>query len=264
MESCVSVFSWDLFDNTNHYMQNDTIKLDIKIGMADPDEQDKSELVLEETGKSCAEGCSTTYRLTVSKIENLMAVRSAPFTLRKEPWHFLVLKNPQSGQLGIRLDCKSASKTFPCDVKMSIKLVSMKSDGNSIEQEKIQQRMTRLDKMVIYNFVSWDELRNPNNGFVNNNSIVIEVEIKSQMSGGMMSSATKRKATRPSAIEAKRFELACKICSKRFENQSVSTTNCGHLFCTGCITNEIAAHKECPTCKTGLCRSQVRRAHLPL
>lgn len=259
------IIHWnDLFDSTKQYVKDDTLKLKVKIEMADPYEPEKSKLVLEEIGKSCADRCSTKFRLSVTNIENLMAVRSAPFALQNESWYLAAFKFPSSGEFGIRLGCLTSSQTYLCDIKMLVKLVSLKPGGKQIEQEQMEQKMGQYENVVTDNFVSWDELSNPNNGFMNNNTVVFEVEIKSQMSAGIISSATKRKATSSSASEAKRYEMACTICCKRFEGQSVSSTNCGHLFCTSCITNAITTHKECPTCKTALRMNEVRRAHLPL
>lgn len=251
----------DLFDVTKGYVQDDAIQLDIKIKMADPNKKNKSELTLEEIERNCEEGCLTKFRLTVTNIENLMATRSSTFTLRNEPWDMTVFKS-HSDQLGIRLGCNSTSTEFSCKTKVSVKLVPMKTGGKKIEQEQMKQ-IKPHKFMQMQRLIPWYELRNPENGFINNNSIVIEVEIKTENPDGI-AQGNKRKSSNPRDVEAKRYELECMICLNRFEGQNVSFTPCGHMFCSDCLKDAIKIRKKCPVCNKNLRATQVKRAHLPL
>lgn len=251
----------DLFNVTKQYVKDDAIKLDIKIEMADPNEKNKSEIALEEIEKSCEEGCLTKFRLTVTNIENLMATRSPSFTLRNEPWYLSVSKD-HSDQLGIKLMCNSTSTEFSCNTKMSAKLVSMKIEGRKIERQQ-ENMMKCFNSLYIQQLVSWDELCNPKNGFINNNSFLMEVQLKTENPDGI-TRGKKCKASNPPVLEAKRYELECTICLNRFEGQDVSFTPCGHMFCSDCIKDAINIRKKCPVCNARLNATEVKRAHLPL
>lgn len=196
------ILRWEeIFDGAKKFVKNDTIKFDIKIEMADPDERNKSELILEEISRSCAVGCKTKLRLTVTNIENLTIIQSVPFKLRNQPWVLLVSKDRFNENVDVRLECVSKSQTFSCILKMSIKLISMNPERPPLKQKQKKHHLKSLDNLMTDDFISWDELHNPNNGFVNNNSIVIEVKIKSEQpqhpekAKTTTKSATKRKAT---------------------------------------------------------------------
>lgn len=54
--------------------------------------------------------------------------------------------------------------------------------------------------------------------------------------------------------------LQCPICLETY-NQPTST-NCGHIFCTSCITRCISKTKKCPICKKDQTRENLRRIYL--
>lgn len=61
---------------------------------------------------------------------------------------------------------------------MTSELISPKENGKSLEQTRTK---TVTDSLSTHELISWDELLlKPKNGFIQNNAIVIEVEIKSK------------------------------------------------------------------------------------
>ncbi|XP_055317518.1 peroxisome biogenesis factor 10-like [Sitodiplosis mosellana] len=110
-----------------------------------------------------------------------------------------------------------------------------------------------------YSIISWDELFKPERGFVVHNSIAFEVKIKVDKVEEATSTANKRRA--PSPAEAESME--CSICFERMKGQDVSSTDCGHLFCSKCIKNAVRSRGLCPSCNTKLNLRKVRRVYLP-
>lgn len=82
----------------------------------------------------------------------------------------------------------------------------------------------------------------PGNGFVNENSITLKIKIISDKPEGDVPD------NKPNnAVKRRRFE--CSICLEDLDNQDMSTTPCGHLFCTACITKAVRNHCVCPLCQ---------------
>jgi len=56
-------------------------------------------------------------------------------------------------------------------------------------------------------------------------------------------------AARPAAAEAE--EKTCVICYEELAaGQRLAATNCGHVFCVGCISMSLIHSDACPTCRT--------------
>ncbi|XP_055304351.1 E3 ubiquitin-protein ligase rnf8-A-like [Sitodiplosis mosellana] len=255
-----SFIEWrDLFNATNQYVKNDTISLKIKLEVANPNDEHKSDLILENIDKCCEKSGLGKFRLTVRNIKKLLAVRSPCIVLRNIRWFLTFFK--EFDQLSISLNSSNRSEEFSYDVQMMVKLISSKSSVKPIEQIQVKE-MNKGDCFEVEQLISWDELLKSQNGFVNNNSIVIEIELKVNKPGSVASNSQKRTVSGP-LNEAKQRKMECAICFKGFGTQDVSMTNCGHLFCSKCIQDEIARSKVCPTCRTGASLGQLKRAHLP-
>jgi hypothetical protein len=56
-------------------------------------------------------------------------------------------------------------------------------------------------------------------------------------------------AARPSSTEVE--EKTCVICYEELTaGQRLAATNCGHVFCVGCISMSLIHSDACPTCRT--------------
>jgi hypothetical protein len=57
--------------------------------------------------------------------------------------------------------------------------------------------------------------------------------------------------TGPDAAEAEaEADLKCSICLEQTEKKNVTTTACGHMFCTSCLLKHLAVRNTCPNCRT--------------
>jgi hypothetical protein len=45
-------------------------------------------------------------------------------------------------------------------------------------------------------------------------------------------------------------DLKCSICLEQTEKKNVTTTACGHMFCTSCLLKHLAVRNTCPNCRT--------------
>ncbi|XP_031628616.1 E3 ubiquitin-protein ligase BRE1-like [Contarinia nasturtii] len=235
----------DLLNVEKGYVKDDAITLEIEI-VAETSDENKSRLTFENIEKSCDENCLVLYRLTIANVKNLMAVASTKFNLRKLSCHLQVYKS-QSSDLKIRLSSNSDADEISYKSKILFTLVSSK-DGKAIE--KVENRCLTSSWLLI-NLVSWDELLKPENGFVNDNSIIIEMKIKP---AGIFDDGDD---------DEKQRKIECSICFETIGDQAVSSTKCGHLFCTECITTSVTARKVCPTCNDAIALEDLHPVFLP-
>lgn len=231
-----SIIKWkDLFAAENSYVKNDAINLKITIEAADSDAEIKSHMQCEDVLQSC---CVTKKRLTISNVNNLLALRSPEFQMQRFCWELSVLKC--SDYLDIRL---LPQEDANCNVTMKVKLFPCDGKGNMVEQ--VQERQFKAkEEMKTANFIKWAELIKPANGYVRaqDNSIVIEVEMHNPIHD-------LERNNNPSTPERKRKRLECAICLESPQDKQPCVTPCGHLFCRQCITTAIQGKKVCPTCQ---------------
>lgn len=245
----------DLMRDENKYVRNDTIQLEIRITVEDPNSLNKSILKCESIGKSCGRGSSATYRLTVTNVEKLMAVRSQQFIVRGLSWTLSLYKH-QKSTLGIRWTYES-SEDISYKIKMSIKLLSSTNGVDPIEKCVTDQLEPGEDgDLEKPDIISWDELLKPENGYVNNDSITLEVELKVNKLDDDDSAIEAKNAAKPRRLE-------CSICLEEMDNQEVSATKCGHMFCTACITKAVTDRKACPMCNKAAQLEDLRCLYLP-
>ncbi|XP_055299912.1 uncharacterized protein LOC129567269 [Sitodiplosis mosellana] len=204
-----------------------------------------------------------TLRLTVNNIDKLMAVRTPEFVLQNFHWDLTVFK--YSGGLDIRLSGKNGSNQTPHNVKIDFKMQSSVGGVQNIEKGCNMQLRHRQCSNIVP-IISWEELIKNENGFVVNNSVQFEVkvEVKVNKPEEGEPNAKKRCTANSPEAEANALTLECAICLNKIKGQDLSSTYCGHLFCTKCITNAVQAHKRCPSCNTDLDLNKLHRFYLPI
>lgn len=240
------LIKWDeLFDEDKKYVMNDSIKMKIEIKTEDPNQPNKSSLKFERINADC--GCLMNFRLTVENVENLMAVRSPQFKLRGMLMDLTVFKGHTS-HVGVYLFCKFANVSYK--MTMTAKLISSNENMHQIEKSG-SLKMKHYEMLKLEDIVSWNEVFNPENGFINNNSIVFEVEIKESEIPNAAASVTVPK-------------LECCICFSDIINEEISSTPCGHTFCSYCITKAVEDFGVCPLCKEPVRKDDLRRIFLPM
>lgn len=246
----------DLFDVGLKYVENDKIHFNIKVEMADQNNDKSSKLQIK--SKHCCETCNQmTLQLTVNNIGNLMAVRTPKFVLQNFHWDLTVFKCSGDG-LGLRLCGKNESKQTKFNVKTDFKMQSSVEGVQNINKSS-NSRLQHYQTVKI-KIISWEELFKPENGFIVNDSIQFEVKVKVDKVDEVALNSNKRRASSPDEGEI----LECPICLKQIRSQGASSTVCGHLFCSKCIENAVQARGLCPSCNTEIDVNKVFRVFLPL
>lgn len=214
-----NLIHWDdLFNPFNNYVKNDRIKLEVQIKAEDPNDVNRSVTTIRCIDQSCECCCHAIYRMDVMNISQLMAVQSPEFTMRARPYEILLFKN--GADLGIRLRLNRSYVTAH-HVKMSIELLSSNSSVVPIR---------RTGSVEEIDIISWHELFNPHNGYVNGNAIRLKIEINVN-----------------DVIDKIPIQFECSMCSDDINGQYLSHTSCGHLFCVGCIA-KVSTFGSCPLC----------------
>lgn len=248
------IIQWDeLFNEDKNYVMNDAIKLRIKITAEDPNQANKSSLKFERVVNQCNCEYVANFRLTVEHVVNLMAVRSAQFKLRGMAFVLTVFKDHTS-QIGVLLECEAPSEDVSCKVTMLAKLVSSKADGSPMDKIGTK-RLRDFDELALQGIVSLNEVLKPENGFVNNNSVVFDIEIKTDKPETDMQNSANGDAAP---------KLECSICLANIINEEISCTPCGHTFCSACIEKAVEDNGECPLCKEAVQPDDLRRIVLPM
>lgn len=254
-----NIIRWaDLFDAENNYVKDDTIHMQIEIYA----EANTAKVTsFERINENCYEEGSAAFRVTVSNVECLVAVKTAEFVLQKIPCELVLFKH--SNNLSIKLFLKqshSVSQNFSFFIELTADLVSSNVGSNrcgkahgSIGRYKHGIRIPQL--------VPWDDLLQPRNGFIKDGAITIELEIKTELIqiGCVLVSARKRK-TNVDQPATKHSKLTCEICKKTIIDQDISSLPCGHLLCAPCITESVNGQKGmCPSCDVGVIQNGLSR-----
>ncbi|XP_055297489.1 uncharacterized protein LOC129566024 [Sitodiplosis mosellana] len=253
--------SWaNLFEANNKSVKNDTIQLEFKIKVADPNDVKKSIMIFKPLYKCCEDSVVSVFKLTVTNIDALMAVRTPSFIMRNNPWALIVYKGWSNSLFAGLL---TGNDFISCNVRVLFKLMSSKANVGS-KEVILTESMFTDNSPAMRGLVSWKDLFDAQNGFVNNNSVVIEVEIIMGKPKGTASLAKKRRAANPLETGANLVRLECAICLNNINKDDASSTKCGHIFCTACIKGVIQNRKRCPSCNSELDLDNLHRVYLPV
>ena len=132
------------------------------------------------------------YRYTIKELSNIKDDRpfhySPVFQINKVPWQLLFRKrlcDRQQHFLSISLWSLKEGRRFSTDEKVvgELRLLSQNLDLRTTSfVEKIDHVFHSVtDYWENTHFMNWKEVLNPENGFVKNDSIIIEVEIQSSV-----------------------------------------------------------------------------------
>lgn len=168
------LISWnDLIDAKNNYVQNGAIDLRIQIKFGD---ESRSFLIWEKYDRNCVDGCLTTIPLKIHEIDTLMAVRSPEFEMQGVQWNLAVYKSVND-KIGIHLDQKpDETQDVTCETTLIAKIKSTIAKVKAVEKCKSED-VGPDDILDLAEIISWVDLFTPENGFIENNTLSIEVKI---------------------------------------------------------------------------------------
>ncbi|CAH2106521.1 unnamed protein product [Euphydryas editha] len=136
-----------------------------------------------------------TFRYTVQNISQLKEqVLSPPCYVRCLPWKILVLirntttpDRQQQKALGIFLQCNGDcdSPGWSCYGLGELKLLSYKPDGEHLCRKLHHMYHSKEDDWGFAHFISWNNLFDPDNGFIKDDSITIEAHVVAEAPHGV-------------------------------------------------------------------------------
>lgn len=256
-----SVVEWsDLMDVAKNLVNADAIQLDIVVDAVDPNDTQQSMLLFENTAKCCENDCFAEFKLTVVNVKHLMAVRTPKFLLRGLLWDFSIYKD-SSAHLAIQFGLCTTSNKVSCNIKMTSKLNTSKKNIKPIEyvDTKTLQRsqMTLMQKLI-----TWKRLLDAKNGFVENDAITLQIEIKVDKPQ-LVDENIGTNAMRATST-SKRLKMECGICFEAIESQNLSCPPCGHVYCSECLANTANKQKVCPSCGIPITKAVLQHVFLPM
>lgn len=260
-----SIVDWcDLMNAEKHLINDDAIQMDINIDAVDPNDNNQSMLIFEQTSKCCENDCLADFKLTVVNIKQLMAVRSPQFLLRGLLWDFTIYKD-RSSQLVIQFGLRTKSDKVSCKIRMTTKLNTSKKNITPIG--RVDTKILKHSQVLLMQkLMAWDKLLDTQNGFVENDAITLKIEIKIDKPEFVCENdGMKMKATAAAATEkTMQLKMECAICMEAIGNQNLSCPPCGHVFCAECLTNTAQKQKVCPTCSITITEDNLQRIYLPM
>lgn len=212
----------------------------------------KGKLNLDEIKKGSDNNfASGKFRLTVSELSGFDQARSPLFSLDNIQFGFTILKYPRkNGSESLRVllfhkDLKNRSLEMECKLNSS-------RTGNviaeKVDRPNIQSKNTCID------MIPWNNLFTSPNQFIQNDSFVMEVEIKIGKNRTARSQATG---------ESNSIQLECPICKEDLVGKPISSTPCGHMYCSFCIRRHLSMSSICPLCKQPVSESNLHPMFLP-
>lgn len=226
-----------------NYVQNDTINLKIEIELI-------SDLTTENIMSKCIESCCTKKRLTMANINNLVSARTSTFQFQN--WQCFISIARSTDDLVLHPTFLHEPGSNWCKLIMHVKLISSIPNTEFTIKRQATMIPPKAEEMS-FKIIRFQNLMDPQSGFVTDDRIVLEVEMNSY---GLVDTEDEAEGT-------KSMYLKCLICFESLRSKPVSSITCGHTFCTACITKSLGEKEECPTCKAKTERSSLRTMYLP-
>lgn len=269
------VISWaELMDPEKGYVRNNTCKIIVSVKASPFIAENKNEMLKFEPIRKCCDGSWIgTFRLTTNRVHDFFDVCTPIFTLNDFQWRILISKEkrmlPRTDFLRIHLTNLSIEKDASCKAKFLCKLLSC--DPNDVEPLQNQYRIKKFDCLSSSDemgIISWNELMNPQQKFIENESFVLEIEIEVSEANGQKATAVKEIKAVPTKGKCKECggapKMTCPICFELLNSfRPIAVTLCGHLFCLCCVLMSLRRRPYCPSCNRRIDRTHLRRVFLP-
>lgn len=262
-----SFIAWNqLMDSNNGYVKDDSCKLEIIIKASPIQDVTKDEWFgFESIRKCCDDTSKGKFRITVKKFDDFIGVCSPEFILNKIAWRIEIYqrecptkKNSNETSLSLKLYNFNHGTVVSVlrQAKITCKLIPFDSNIEPIHSATDKYEYNCSLCISELDVVSWDQLIDPKNKFINGDSFILEVKIKIKKVDGIKADVKKRSWNT--------VKLICVICLESLVDRQVSSLSCGHVFCTVCITNSLKRREVCPTCNQEAVAFFLRPIFLPI
>lgn len=245
-----SLIPWNqLMDPANGFVMDDKCNLRIKIEATPLFDVTQNDWLTIEPIDSCDNCLQRKFRSKINKIHEFFGISSPEIMFKDLSFHVVVFRDADKLRFKIQKYGKNA-----CSLLLTLKVISFDA---KIEPKKLSGKYNfgaDITSTVVYDLSTWEQLTDPAKKFIENNSFVIEVDLKIESD-----EPKAKKCPKCSAVF-----LECPICFDNMKSASVSTiTTCGHMFCTKCATDALQKNGKCPSCNAVASLKSLIRSHLP-
>lgn len=254
----------ELMDTNSGYVQNDKIKIDVKI-MAKRSTNYKMNLQVAHRTNDTIK-----VHLTIHEASSLIAATSTPFDFCNTTWKLVVMGPGYQPVSKTKLSCmlwcmnRNPASTWSREILGGISIITTPNQSNTVSAKKVMNFSQQFPRKYFTDMILWSDLLNPSKGYIHPSLdyIVVEVELKIQRIVNDNNTNSGRSSSNNS-FPAQTAELCCSICFENMIDRCPMNTDCGHPFCKLCITAWIQEHPYCPLCSQVLTLSQIHRLYLP-
>lgn len=213
-----------------NYTVSDSVVLRVKLTAAIPKNANGND-----NQYTLEEGLTKNVRLTIKRINDFDGFFSPVFTTSGLTWLIKVYttKVENTKNVSVMLKCAHKESTdWSCDAMVAFRLISFDPSKPPYELKfKTFQKFNRkTTSRGFKEFITWQELSKVENGYVKDNSIILDVEITVKENVGIFGT------------------FSCPICLETLTGPTISSTRCGHLFCNCCLSLWMKKKSACPKC----------------
>lgn len=198
---CISI-PWKTFtDPLNGYVVNSTSTAKITLQVGELLDTSKDDLLKFETIRKCSDQCMDgVFRLTVNKINKLFGASTSEFRLGGISWNVVLYKSVEIEQMSFLTINLTSSDVFEstdglsCETLVTCKLISFDQNIQPVTATYPKLNYKGIFCSNTSNIIRWPDLNKPENRFIQNDSCVIEIEIKIMDLNKIPKQAVKRPA----------------------------------------------------------------------
>lgn len=258
--TCHGFILWnDLMNPNNGYINNGMCQLQAEFYVSSMYGINEGAFMdIQPIWKCCDSTSDGTYRFIVKRFDEFPGVLSPRFTLCDISWQIFIYKaiGTKSGdKIRVQLCDASEKENWSCEMNMDCKLIPFDVNTQPV-QKTIKNMIFESTSTKTLDLIKWSQFNDVNKRFIENNSFVIELNLKVKRVEGVQTNSHKKccysdeRISDTAFIKSKwNFIMECPICLEDlFIDRAVSSTKCGHMFCTECIENSLGRNEECPSC----------------
>lgn len=235
--------SWnDFIDPSKKIITSGKIRFDVEI-FADPVK------LCNPIGVECTR---STFKIVIEDVMKMGVLSSQKMVIRD--LEFWIELRKADEHIGIFLCCdeKKIPKNWFYEVNAKFRMLSA-GNGTVLKENQFKKDFRAgLFDWGFKEFIPWELLVKAANPKIWMDHAYFEVEIEVD-------------AVKPLWIYEEGLQNStggsiskCPICFESFSNRKISSTKCGHLFCTPCITKVINEHKKCSICNAAADATDLR------
>lgn len=186
------------------------------------------------------ETTSADLHVFIKNVSKLGYSLSPEVIVRGIRWTIKTKKEAEHLAVYLWADQSDMDMNWSWEVESSCKLLSFKDNVEPIVRKATDVFRWGVPNWGFPKFIKWSEFCDANKRYVYGETAIIEFRFVV-------------KAPKPLFEFEKQLlnvssPQGCVICLEKFHERKISSTKCGHMFCSECIRLSVAVHGKCPVC----------------